>query len=159
MGTEAQENVLLWLLLVHLSLTQGSHVSCQHQGNCWDNSLDCEQRKISDSTRVLAEVQFRSVQSSVLSDSLWPHGLEHARLPCLSPTPGACSNSHPSNRWCHPIISTSVILCYPLLLLPSIFSSIRVFPRSNILAEVINPLDNLEKILLFPPCYNLKTKN
>ena len=33
-GTEAQENVLLWLLLVHLPLTQGSHVSCQHQGNC-----------------------------------------------------------------------------------------------------------------------------
>jgi len=52
-----------------------------------------------------------SVQSShpVMSDSLWPHGLQHARLPCLSPTPRACSNSCPLSRWCHPTISSSVI--------------------------------------------------
>ena len=47
---------------------------------------------------------------SVMSNSLRPHGLQHARLPCLSPTPGACSNSCPSSRWCHPTISSSVIL-------------------------------------------------
>ena len=46
---------------------------------------------------------------SVMSDSLQPHGLQHARLPCPSPTPGACSNSCPSSRWCHPTISSSVI--------------------------------------------------
>ena len=46
---------------------------------------------------------------SVVSDSLWPRGLQHARLPCPSPTPGACSNSCPSSRWCHPTISSSVI--------------------------------------------------
>ena len=46
---------------------------------------------------------------SVMSDSLWPHGLQHARLPCLSPTPGASSNSCPSSRWCHPTISSSII--------------------------------------------------
>ena len=48
--------------------------------------------------------QFSSVQfsRSVMSDSLWPHGLQHARLPCPSPTPRACSNSCPSSRWCHP---------------------------------------------------------
>ena len=40
--------------------------------------------------------------------SLPPHGLQHARLPCLSPTPGACSNSCPSSQWCHPTISSSV---------------------------------------------------
>ena len=39
----------------------------------------------------------------VMSNSLWPHRLQHARLPCPSPTPGACSNSCPSSRWCHPI--------------------------------------------------------
>ena len=39
---------------------------------------------------------------SVVSDSLWPHGLQHARPPCPSPTPGACSNSHPSSWWYHP---------------------------------------------------------
>ena len=44
----------------------------------------------------------------VLSDSLWPHGLQHTRLPCLSPTPGACSNSCPLSRWCHPTISSFV---------------------------------------------------
>ena len=46
---------------------------------------------------------------SVVSDSLRPHGLQHARLPCPSPTPGACSNSCPLNRWCHQTISSSVI--------------------------------------------------
>ena len=46
---------------------------------------------------------------SVMSDSLWPHGLQHARLPCPSPIPGACSNSCQSSQWCHPTISSSVI--------------------------------------------------
>ena len=46
---------------------------------------------------------------SVMSDSLWPHGLQHARLPCPLPTPGDYSNSCPSSRWCHPSISSSVI--------------------------------------------------
>ena len=45
---------------------------------------------------------------SVLSDSLWPHGLQHARLPCPSPTPGACSTC-PLSWWCHPTISSSVV--------------------------------------------------
>ena len=44
---------------------------------------------------------------SVVSDSLWPHGLQHTRLPCPSLSPGACSNSCPLSRWCHPIISSS----------------------------------------------------
>ena len=44
-----------------------------------------------------------------MSDSLWPHGLQHTRLPCLLPTPGAYSNSCPLSRWCHPTISSSVI--------------------------------------------------
>ena len=44
-----------------------------------------------------------------MSDSLQPHGLQHARLPCPSPTPGAYSNSCPSHWWCHSTISSSVI--------------------------------------------------
>ena len=51
----------------------------------------------------------------VMSDSLWPHRLKHARLPCPSPTPRVCSQSYPSSRWCHPIISSSVILFSPCL--------------------------------------------
>ena len=46
---------------------------------------------------------------SVVSDSLWPHGLQHARPPCPSPTPGVYSNSCWLSRWCHPTISSSVV--------------------------------------------------
>ena len=49
-----------------------------------------------------------SLSHSVVSDSLYPHGLQHARLPCPSPTPRAYSNLCPSS-WCHPTISSSVI--------------------------------------------------
>ena len=60
---------------------------------------------------------------SVVSSSLWPHGLQHSRLPCPSPIPGACSNSCPLSPWS----SNHLILSRPLLLLPSIFPSIRAF--------------------------------
>ena len=66
-----------------------------------------------------------------MSSSLQLHGLQQTRLPCPSLSPRVCSNSCPLSRWCHPIIS-HLILCCPLLLLPSIFPSIRVF--SNELA-------------------------
>ena len=46
---------------------------------------------------------------SVVSDSLQPHGLQHASLPCPSPTPETCSNSCPLSWWCHPTISSSVV--------------------------------------------------
>ena len=46
---------------------------------------------------------------SVVSDFLWPHGLQHDRLPCPSPTPRAYPNSCLSSRWCHPTISSSVV--------------------------------------------------
>ena len=65
-----------------------------------------------------------------MSDSFWSHGLQHARLPCPSPTPGAYSNSCPSHWWCHPTISSSVC---PLLLLSSIFPSIRAFSKESVL--------------------------
>ena len=59
---------------------------------------------------------------SVLSDSWGPHGLQHARLPCPSPSPGACSNSCPLSQWCHPTISSSVI---------PFFSCLQSFPASG----------------------------
>ena len=46
---------------------------------------------------------------SVVYDSLWPHEVQHSRLSCPSPTPGACSNSCPSSWWCHPTISSTVV--------------------------------------------------
>ena len=66
---------------------------------------------------------------SVMHSSLKPHGLQHARLPCSSPFPRVCSNSCPLSWWCHPTISS----CCPLLLLPSILSSIRVFSNESAL--------------------------
>ena len=66
----------------------------------------------------------------VMSDSSQPHGLKHTKLPCLSPTLTDCTNSHPLSRWCHP---HHLILCHPLLLLPSIFCSIRVFSKESVL--------------------------
>ena len=50
----------------------------------------------------------------VVSDSLWPHGLQHVRLPCPSLFPGVCSNSCLLNRWCHPTISSSATLFFCL---------------------------------------------
>ena len=52
---------------------------------------------------------------SVMSNSLWPHGLQHTRPPCPSPTPGVHSNSCPLTWWCHPTISSSVIPFSPCL--------------------------------------------
>ena len=54
----------------------------------------------------LACVQF---SRSVVSNSLWPHELQHARPPCLSPTPRIYPNSCPLSQWCHPAISSSVV--------------------------------------------------
>ena len=72
---------------------------------------------------------FSSVQfsRSVVFDSLRPHGLQHARPPCPSPTPGVYSNSCPLTP------SNHLILCHPLLLPPSIFPSIRVFLKESVL--------------------------
>ena len=63
---------------------------------------------------------------SVKPDSLWPHGLQHMRLPCPSPTPGACSNSCPSSWWCHPTISSSSPPAFNL-------SQHRVFSNDSVL--------------------------
>ena len=64
-----------------------------------------------------------------MSNSWWPHGLQHVRLPCSSPSPRVCANS------CPLIVSvmlSSHLLCHPLLLLPSIFPSIRVFSNESV---------------------------
>ena len=77
---------------------------------------------------------FSSVQfsCSVVSNSLWPHGLQHARLPCPSTTPGACSNLCPLSQWCHPTISSSVV---PFSSCLQSFSASRSFPMSQFFAS------------------------
>ena len=63
-------------------------------------------RKINNLTERFYSVQF---SVSVVSDSLWPHELQHARPPCPSPSPRVDSDSRPLSQWCHPAISSSVV--------------------------------------------------
>ena len=74
---------------------------------------------------------FSSVQfsRSILSDSLRPHELQHARPPCPSPTSGVYSNSCPSSRWCHPAISSSVA---PFSSWPQSLPASQSFPMSQL---------------------------
>ena len=58
---------------------------------------------------IILECQLVQFSRSLVSDSLRPHGLQHARPPCPSPTPGVYSNSCPLSRWCHPTIPSSVV--------------------------------------------------
>ena len=75
--------------------------------------------------------QFSSVQfsRSVVSNSLRPHELQHARLPCPSPTPKVYPNSCPSSRWCHPTISSSVV---PFSSCPQSLPASGSFPMSQL---------------------------
>ena len=93
------------------------------------NSVDCSPPRLL-CHGILQEEFCPSVQfsCSVMSDSLWPHGLQHARLPCPSPTPGACSNSCSLSRWCHPTISSSVV---PFSSCPQSFLATGSFPVSQ----------------------------
>ena len=94
-------------------------------------------------------LHFRSVHfsHSVVSESLWTHGLQHASLPCPSPTPRAYSNSYPSQQWCHPTTSSSVIP----------FSSCsQSFPASGLFQWVIS-LHQMTKVLSFS--FNISPSN
>ena len=74
----------------------------------------------------LSSVQF---SLSVVSNSLWPHELQHARPPCPSPTPGVHSDSCPSSQWCHPAISSSVV---PFSSCPQSLPASKSFPMSQL---------------------------
>ena len=89
------------------------------------------------SSHTLSKVMLKckvSVQfsRSVMSSSLQPHGLQHARLPCPSPTSDTCSNPCPSSCWCHPTISSSVV---PFSSCPPSFSASECFQMSRLFAS------------------------
>ena len=75
---------------------------------------------------LIGSVQF---SCSVVSDSLQPHGLQHARLTCPPPTPRVYSNSFPLSRWCHPTISSSVV---------PFSSCLQSFPSGSFLSTYIS---------------------
>ena len=93
-------------------------------------------RRMRASIKAFCSVWFQneSVQfiCSVVSDSLQPYGLQHARLPCPSPTARDCSNSWPSNQWYNPAISFSII---PFSSFPQSFPASRCFPMSQFFAS------------------------
>ena len=78
---------------------------------------------------LMCSVQF---SRSVMSDSLWPHELQHARPPCPSPTPGFHSNSCALSWWCHSAISTSVV---PFSSCPQTLPASESFPMSQLFAS------------------------
>ena len=104
------------------------------QYSCLENSVDRGAWQASPWGRTESDVTewlSRSDQfsRSAVSDSMQPHESQHARIPCPSPTPRVHPNPCLSSRWCHPTLSS----CRPLLLLPSIFPSIRVFSNESVL--------------------------
>ena len=102
------------------------------RGHGWASGFESEWKNEGSDKGNTRNISSISVQfsHSVVFDSLRPHGLQHARLPCPSAMPVACSNSCPLSWWWHPTNLSSVI---PLLLLPSIFTSIKVFSNESVL--------------------------
>ena len=88
----------------------------------------CRHEKLGMSIIEAISVQFNR---SVVSDSLRSHESQHSRPPCPSPTPGVHSNSHPSSRWCHPAISSSVV---PFSSCPQPLPASEFFPMSQLFA-------------------------
>ena len=97
------------------------------------SSIDQVRGRMADCSCQGAGGEFSSVQfsRSVMSDSATPR-LQHARLFCPSPTPGACSNSCPLSRWCHPTVSSSVALFSSC---PQFFPASGSFPTSQLFAS------------------------
>ena len=91
----------------------------------------------------LSSIQF---SCSVMSNSSQPHGLQHTRLPCPSPTPGACSDSCPSCWWCHPTISSSAAHFFCLQSFPASGS----FPMSQFFASGGQSIRNSASASVFP---------
>ena len=95
----------------------------------WFTGSECGSNcSITDKLNAFSSVQ---ISRSVVSNSLQPHELQHARPPCPSPTPGVHSDSHPSSQWCHPAISSSVI---PFCSCPQFLPASESFPMSQLFA-------------------------
>ena len=122
-------------------MASGPYISWQEMGKQWKQwqtlfswaprslQMVTAAMKLKDAYSLGGKLWPTSVQfsCSVMSDSLRPLGLQHARPPCPSPTSGVYSDSCPLSWWCHPTISSFVVA----FLLPSIFPSIRVFSMSR----------------------------
>ena len=112
-----------WRVLVRLYFSAIELISPLKKTICWriffPNIDGIKSTSLWNDTKkdnINSSVQF---SRSVVYNSLRPHGLQHTRPPCLSPTPRVYSNSCPSSRWCHPAISSSVVPFSPLQSFPA----------------------------------------
>ena len=98
-----------------------------------EHSLNARSGRHNDEQYRNSCLQFSSVQfsRSVVSSFLWPHGLQHARPPCPSPSPRVHSHSRPLSPWCHPDISSWVV---PFSSCPQSLSASESFPMSQLFA-------------------------
>ena len=100
----------VWLVVCDCSFHSVCHLMDEDkrlmEASWWERLTEGETGSCSDGGAVLSSLQF---SHPVVSNSLWPHGLQHTRLLSPSPIPRACSNLCPSSRWCYPIISSSVV--------------------------------------------------
>ena len=115
------------------------HVSQQifeynHRGVTYENNRNYYRRQITIYFLILLFIIYRLLLCSclVVSNFLWPHGLQHTRLPCPSLSCWVCSNSCPLNWWCHPNISSSVT---PFSSCPQYFPASGSFPVSQLFAS------------------------
>ena len=119
--------------LVSTSAIPGAHPTCRyfyiiasvepHRSKCFHSHYSDKETSWRSKELLLSR--------SVIPDSLW-HGLQHARLPCPSSSPRASSNSHPSSRWYHPTISSSVA---PFSSCLQSFPASESFPTSQFFAS------------------------
>ena len=152
-GTKVCCNVIL-LLYLHFSFTSkmlnnfNDALKLRNFSKAKDNlwaGLWPRKRSETGKFSVISSVQF---SCSVVSNSLRPHGLQHTRPPCPSPTPGVYSNSYPLSRWCHPTISSSVV---PFSSLLQSFPASGSFPMCQFFASGgnISPSNEYSGLLSF----------
>ena len=108
-----------------MNLFTGQQWRCGHRAQTYGHG-EWGEEKVEWMEKVAHSVQF---SRSVMSDSLRPHELQHARPPCPSPSPGVHSDSRPSSPWCHPAISSSVV---PFSSCPQSLPASESFPMSQL---------------------------
>ena len=89
--------------------TQHDRVTCWLSYTQWEAKLGLKPKPVPPEAAglLLCSAPLTCCSVSKSCPTLWPHGLQHARLPCPSLSPGVCSDSHPLSQWCHPTISSS----------------------------------------------------